>query len=31
MASNKNIKYINKTFDEFRANLVDYKIGRAHV
>ena len=24
MASNKNIKYINKNFDEFRANLVDY-------
>jgi len=24
MAVNKNIKYINKTFEEFRANLVDY-------
>ena len=24
MASNKNIKYINKTFDEFRASLVEY-------
>jgi len=24
MASNKNIKYINKSFDEFRVNLVDY-------
>ena len=24
MASNKNIQYINKTFDEFRASLVDY-------
>jgi len=24
MASNKNIKYINKNFDEFRGNLIDY-------
>ena len=24
MASNKNIKYINKTFDEFRSSLIDY-------
>ena len=24
MATNKNIKYINKSFDEFRASLIDY-------
>ena len=24
MATNKNIKYINKSFDEFKASLIDY-------
>ena len=24
MASNKNIKYINRTFDDFRASLIEY-------